>query len=97
MISGSVTPLARFIMAITSAFLLARSAFGLPTGFLARPAFFPGFAFLGLRGLLVAGASVGDVLVFSESIVLICFSLPRLRSSHSSLGLGERAREICGD
>jgi hypothetical protein len=34
----SVAPLARFIIAITSAFLLARSAFGLPV-FLAGVAF----------------------------------------------------------
>src|SRR5260370_35530414 len=53
MISGSVAPFARFIMAITSAFLLARSAFGLAAAFLARPAFFAGLAFLaGLCGAL---------------------------------------------
>ncbi len=44
MISANVAPLARFISVITSAFLLARSAFGLL--FLARLAFFRGFAFL---------------------------------------------------
>src|SRR5260370_8493336 len=46
MISGSVAPFARFIIAITSAFLLVRSAFGLVAAFLARPAFFAGLAFL---------------------------------------------------
>jgi hypothetical protein len=46
MISGRVAPFARFLIAITSAFLLVRSAFGLPTTFLARPAFFAGFSFL---------------------------------------------------
>ena len=45
MISGSVTPLARFIIAMTSAFLLARSALGLLAGFLAPAAFFAGLAF----------------------------------------------------
>src|SRR5260370_29944128 len=45
-ISGRVAPLARFISAITSAFLLVRSAFGLAAGFLARPDFFAGLAFL---------------------------------------------------
>jgi hypothetical protein len=45
MISASVAPLARFISAITSAFLLVRSVFGLPVGFLARFAFFAGLAF----------------------------------------------------
>src|SRR5579864_4630722 len=50
MISGNVAPFARFIIAITSAFLLVRSAFGLAAGFLARAAFFGGLAFLpGLR------------------------------------------------
>jgi hypothetical protein len=38
-ISASVAPLARFIIAITSAFLLAWSAFGLAAVFLARPVF----------------------------------------------------------
>jgi hypothetical protein len=36
MISGMVAPLARFIIAIKSAFLLVRSAFGLLAAFLAR-------------------------------------------------------------
>src|ERR1700730_12018269 len=39
MISASVVPFASFIMAITSAFLLVRSAFGLAVGFLAARAF----------------------------------------------------------
>jgi hypothetical protein len=43
MISASVAPWARFVMAITSAFLLL--PFGLPAGFLAR-AFFAGLGFL---------------------------------------------------
>jgi hypothetical protein len=46
MISANVAPLARFIIAITSAFLLARSALGLVADFLARPAFFAGLVFL---------------------------------------------------
>src|SRR5271170_3811796 len=48
MISASVAPLARFISAITSAFLLARSALGLLAGFPARAAFFGGLAFLAI-------------------------------------------------
>jgi hypothetical protein len=77
MISGRVAPLARFIMPITSAFLLARSAFGLAAGLLARLAFVAGLAFLDLRGLLVAGASAADVLVFSDSMLILLFSFCR--------------------
>jgi hypothetical protein len=54
MISASVAPLARFIIAITSAFLLARSALGLVTGFLARPAFFAGLALLAVTRFVFA-------------------------------------------
>jgi hypothetical protein len=39
-----VAPFARFISAITSAFLLVRSDFGLLAAFLAWPAFFTGLA-----------------------------------------------------
>jgi len=46
MISGNVAPFARFIMAMTSAFLLVRSALGLLADCLARPGFFAGLAFL---------------------------------------------------
>src|ERR1700676_3286558 len=46
MISASVAPLARFISAMTSAFLLARSAFNVVAGFLARLAFFADLDFL---------------------------------------------------
>jgi hypothetical protein len=42
MISGNVAPFARFIIAITSAFLLVRLAFGLLVAFLAFPAFLAG-------------------------------------------------------
>src|ERR1700686_5254550 len=50
-ISVSVAPLTRFIMATTSAFLLARSAAGFDC--LARGAFFAGLAFLpAVRALL---------------------------------------------
>src|SRR5258708_19489381 len=45
MISASVAPLARFIIAMTSAFLLVASDFGLPAAFFARGGFFPAFAF----------------------------------------------------
>jgi hypothetical protein len=50
---------------------LARSDFGLAAGFLARPAFFAGFAFLGLRGPLVAGTSAAGVLVLSDSMLML--------------------------
>jgi hypothetical protein len=46
MISGNVAPAARFISAMTLAFLLARSDFGLPAAILARGAVFAGLAFL---------------------------------------------------
>jgi hypothetical protein len=84
MISASVTPLARFIIAITSAFLLVRSAFGLAAAFLARPTFFAGLAFLlALRAPLGFAVSGPGLLMFSESIAfsLIVFSLTGLRSS----------------
>src|SRR5215471_2758696 len=45
MISASVASLVRLIIAITAAFLLARSACGLPTGFLAHAAFFADLGF----------------------------------------------------
>ena len=44
-ISGSVAPLARFIIAITSAFLLLPSTLGLAAGFLARAGFFADLVF----------------------------------------------------
>src|SRR6266853_2097370 len=65
-------------MASTSAFLLVRPAFGLPAAFLARPAFFADFSFLALRGPLVAGASAADVLVFSESMLMLISPWPRI-------------------
>jgi hypothetical protein len=68
MISGSVAPLARFIIAMTSAFLLARSAFGLVAAFLERPGFFA-FAFVsGLRAPLAFAVSGTGLLMFSLSI-----------------------------
>ena len=58
MISGSVARLVRFIVAITSAFILVRSAFGWPAGFLvAFLAFFAGFVDLQpALGLTISGA-----------------------------------------
>src|SRR5580692_11138144 len=81
MISASVAPLARFIIAITSAFLLARSALGLLAGFQARPAFFAGLAFLaGVRFVFGCGTS-GAGAFFSDSVaVFISFLLTGLRS-----------------
>src|SRR5580704_12879848 len=50
-ISARVAPLARFMRAMTSAFLFARSALGLLTGFFVCRAFFAALTFLavGLR------------------------------------------------
>ena len=66
MISGKAAPFARFIIAMTSAFLLVRPAGGLLAIFLARPAFFADLAFLlALRAPLGSGA---DLPVFSLSL-----------------------------
>jgi hypothetical protein len=72
MISGNVAPLERFIIAITLAFLLLPSAFGLVAGFLARTGFLRlgflarfGSAF-GLRGIgrvLAVGLAIDCVIV----------------------------------
>jgi hypothetical protein len=98
MISGRVAPLARFISSITSAFLLVPSAFGLLAGFFMRPTFFAGLAFLALRGLLVPGASAADVLVFSESMLMLISPLAALCGRHhGSLGFGEMANRIFSD
>ena len=67
-------------MAMTSTFLLVRSALGLAI-FLARPAFFAGFAFLAdLRTPLGFAVSGAGLLVFSLSIAfsLIEFLLGRV-------------------
>ena len=59
MISASVAPLARFIKAMTSTFLLARSAFGLLAAFFGWRPFFAVLAFLVVVRLsLVCGALV---------------------------------------
>jgi len=49
----------------------------LVAGFLAARAFFAGFAFLALRGPLVAGASAAGVLLLSESMLILLFSFCR--------------------
>src|SRR5450432_3059856 len=59
-ISARVAPLARFIIAMTSAFLLLRSATGLLAGFFALAAFFGGLAFLA-RLAFGCGTSGADV------------------------------------
>jgi hypothetical protein len=85
MISANVAPLARFIRAMTSAFLLARSAFGLPAAFLTRAAFFAVLAFLrGVRFVFGCGGPASGVAVFSVSIifVLVCFSLRPPQGGH---------------
>jgi hypothetical protein len=81
LISANVAPLARFIIAMTSAFLLVRSAFGLLAGFLARLAFFAGFALLpALLAPLGFAASGAGFLMFSLTIAfsLIQFLLDRV-------------------
>jgi Fe2+ transport system protein B len=81
MISGNVAPLARFIMAITSAFLLVPSVLGLLAGFLARDVFLAALAFLaGLRVPLGLAVSDAGLLMLSLSIAfsLIEFLLDRV-------------------
>ena len=81
MISASVAPLARFISAITSAFLLARSAFGLPACFFARAAFVADLAFLaGARLAFGCGTSGADAFFSDSVVVFISFLLTGLRS-----------------
>jgi hypothetical protein len=82
-ISARVAPFARFIRAITSAFLLVPSALGLAGAFLARLTFFAALAFLpALRAPLGLAVSGATLLVFSVSIAFsrIGFSLTGLRS-----------------
>jgi len=67
-------PLARFIISITSAFLLARSVFGLAPAFLARAAFFAGLAFLpALRAPSGFAVSGTGLLMLSLSIAFSFF------------------------
>src|SRR5579863_8671183 len=76
MISASVVPLARFISAITSAFLLARSAVGLAC-FFALAVSFAGFPLLDLR--LAFGCSVsGPALTLSIELLIIRFLRDRV-------------------
>jgi hypothetical protein len=83
MISANVAPLARFIIAITPAFLFARSVLGLMAAFLAR-VFFEGLAFLARLRLLVApAASPSGLLSFTKSISLIEFLLAACCGRHS--------------
>jgi hypothetical protein len=63
--------LARFISAMTSAFLLMRSALALPAAFLARAAFFAGLAFLVRFGFGTSGA---DAFLSDSVAVFILFS-----------------------
>jgi len=72
MISANVAPLARFIKATTSAFLLVGSAFGLPADFLADLGFFVPLAFLaGLFPLLGVTPASSVPAAVSESIALL--------------------------
>jgi hypothetical protein len=77
MISASVAPLVRFIIAITSPSLLARSALGLLAGFLARPTFFAGFL-LAVRLPFAFWAFVSGVFAASIVFVLVVFLLDRV-------------------
>jgi hypothetical protein len=86
MISASVTPLARFISAITSAFLFARSAVGLQAGILARTAFFTG-----LRLPFGCDTSAAAAFFSDSIVVFISFLLTGLGREHSSLEYGETA------
>jgi hypothetical protein len=90
-------PLARFIMAITSAFLLARFAFSLVAGFSARPTFFGGLALF--RGRTFALRQRSTRFQRRGFLGIDCvgahrFSLTGLRSSHRSLRFGEIATRI---
>jgi hypothetical protein len=78
MISASVAPLSRFSMAMTSVFLLVRSAFGLPAGFFARAPFLVGLA----SARFVFGCETSGAYAFrSDSVVVfISFLLTGLRS-----------------
>jgi hypothetical protein len=60
-------PLARFIMAITSAFLLARSAFGLLAGFSGLSGLLRRLGSLGRARLLFGCDTSGDAPFFSDS------------------------------
>jgi hypothetical protein len=81
MISASVAPFARFIIAITSAFLLARSALDLLAGFRARPAFFADLTFLAnVRFVFGCGTSGADAFSEFNRDVHFRFSLTGLRS-----------------
>jgi hypothetical protein len=86
-------PLERFSIAMTSAFLLARSAFGLAC-FFALLRVFKGFTFFAALRLIFAGSGVGVAPLFSTESLVIGFSWTGLRSSHPSLRSGEIARRI---
>ena len=77
MISSSVAPFARCIIAITSAFLLVRSAFGLRAAFLAGAAFFAAFAFFADFAPLAAflGLALGLLAWPSEASGRIAFQI----------------------
>jgi hypothetical protein len=72
-------PLARFIIAMTSAlaFLLLRSAVGLPVAFFVRLTFLADFIFLaGLRPPFAYGAPSSGVGAFSVSIAFVLIVSP---------------------
>src|ERR1700682_6155425 len=82
-ISASVTPFARFIMAMTSAFLLLRSE-ALP-GFFGAAVFFPGLACLAGLPFLAGFALFRTALGFAVS----CLALP------VSAAIGSAALVLC--
>src|SRR5882757_9060303 len=87
-ISANVAPLARFIIAMTSAFLLVPSDFGLPA------AFFAPLAFLAALRRTLGCASVTGLLMFSESIVLIVFSFDRFAVVTFITRVGRNSKSI---
>src|ERR1035438_3260037 len=74
MISASVAPLARFIRAMTSAFLFARSVFGLLAGFFAPAGFLAGLAFLVRFVFGCEGSGADGFFSHSAVVVFIRFS-----------------------
>ena len=94
MISGNVAPLLRFIIAMTSAFLLGRSALGLLAAFLALPAL--GLRSLGLRlaGLILGCDSAGAHLSLLDRVAVVTIhhsSREKLRPESLAIRQEERA------
>ncbi len=94
-ISANVAPLARFINAMTSAFLFLPSACGLLAAFIDLRAFFAGLAFLEVARLpFGCGAPGSCVVIFSVSIVLIVSLLDRVAVITSITPIGRNSKRI---